>query len=245
MFEDDDMQQHRDPATAGRPEGLPEKFWDPVNGQIRIDALTKSYLELERQYSSAARVPGANASPDDIAAFRRAVGVPEDPDKYDIALKTDRLTPDADVNRILHEAGFSQAQAQLVYDLASDRMIPMIEQMAAETEARRHAYRLAEHFGGEQRWQEAARQITSWGRSHMPAEVVEALAGSYEGVVALERMMRSDEPVLGRGGSQGDDMLSAVELKSMMNDKRYWKQKDPAWIARVEAGFKRLYPGQQ
>lgn len=34
-------------ATTARPEGVPEKFWDAEKGEVRVDALLKSYTELE------------------------------------------------------------------------------------------------------------------------------------------------------------------------------------------------------
>lgn len=46
------------PAVPGdrnsRPAGLPAKFWDERTGQVRLDALVKSYLELERKLSALA-----------------------------------------------------------------------------------------------------------------------------------------------------------------------------------------------
>jgi len=34
------------------------------------------------------------------------------------------------------------------------------------------------------------------------------------------------------------------ELKSMMRDPKYWKEKDPAFVAKVTEGFKKMYGGQ-
>ena len=36
------------PQVAERPADVPEKFWDAAKGQVRTDALLKSYLELEK-----------------------------------------------------------------------------------------------------------------------------------------------------------------------------------------------------
>jgi hypothetical protein len=33
------------------------------------------------------------------------------------------------------------------------------------------------------------------------------------------------------------EVLSLDELRSMQNDPKYWKEKDPAFIAKVRAGF--------
>ena len=41
-------------ATAERPAEVPEKFWDAAKGAVRVDALLKSYRELERRLSQRA-----------------------------------------------------------------------------------------------------------------------------------------------------------------------------------------------
>jgi Phage T7 capsid assembly protein len=134
------------PALSGermsRPAGLPDKFWDERTGQVRVDALIKSYLELERKLS-------ASGNRD----------VPSGPEHYNINVTSDLLGVDAEVNRRLHGAGFSQQQAQLVYDLACDRLMPMIAELASVFEAESQIQRLTQHFGGEERWREIARQI--------------------------------------------------------------------------------------
>src|SRR5512132_1412352 len=119
---------------AARPAGRPDKFWDEKNGQVRLDALVKSYLELERKLGSAGR------------------DIPPGPDHYKVEVKSELLSPDPDVNRRLHAAGFSQEQAQLVYDLACDRLMPMIAELASMFEADSQIERLTQHFGGEERW---------------------------------------------------------------------------------------------
>ena len=35
------------PPTHQKPEGIPEKFWDPKTGQVNYEAMAKSYTELE------------------------------------------------------------------------------------------------------------------------------------------------------------------------------------------------------
>src|SRR5690348_4449479 len=44
--------EHREPGAPElkpAPEGIPEKFWDPVEGKLRADDLVKSYSELEKR----------------------------------------------------------------------------------------------------------------------------------------------------------------------------------------------------
>jgi hypothetical protein len=66
------------------------------------------------------------------------------------------------------------------------------------------------------------------------------VASSYEGVLALHQMMRASEPELLAGGEPAP-ALSEAALVDMVRDPRYWRQRDPEFIARVTAGFKRLY----
>lgn len=212
-----------EPALPGRPPLLPDKFWDDRAGRVRLDALIKSYLDLERKLGS-----GAAAAP-----------VPE---HYEIQIRDDLFTPDPEVDRRLRDAGFTSQQAQLVYDLACDHLLPMIGELAALFDADTQLERLHRHFGGKDRWREVARQIDAWGRTHLPRRVFDALATTYEGVITLYRMMSDgDEPGLLREGGAVAASPTEAELKSMMRDPRYWRDQDPTFVARVREGFRRLY----
>jgi hypothetical protein len=209
-------------GKTGRPANVPEKFWDPAKGEIRTDALLRAYADLERRSSSVSRAP-------------------EGPDKYRIANRHPKLSSSEAVNKRLHQAGFTQDQAQLVYDLAHDVLMPMLEQLAGEENSSEHLSRLSEHFGGETRWRQIAPQLASWGKKNLPPEAYDALASSVDGVKMLHRLMASDEPNLGRAPAARDEGASEDQLKKMLQDPRYWKTKDPAFIAKVSGGFRRLY----
>jgi hypothetical protein len=227
---DDDPRRESDPSAATRagankrPEGLPDKFWDEERNEVRLDALIKSYVELEKKLGSAA-----------------ARQMPSRPEEYTIKLKNDFITPDPDVNRLLHAAGFSQEQVQLVYDLACDRLMPLVGEIAALFEAQAQVERLQEEFGGEKRWREVARQLDAWGRKHLPERIYEALSTTYEGVIAMHRMMTGSEPGLRGSTSIGGEVLSDASLKQLMRDPRYWRDQDPLIVERVREGFRRLY----
>ncbi|WP_142849976.1 hypothetical protein [Telmatospirillum sp. J64-1] len=167
------------------------------------------------------------------------------PEPQAAAPRAEWLEPDPEVERRLQEAGFSPEQAQLVYDLAEEYLGPVVGEMRARAEGEQHRQRLVEHFGGEAKWNETVRQIRSWARANLPDPVVDALAVSYDGVMTLHKLMQAGgEPSLGRTGAPREEALSEAELKQAMKDPRYWRDRDPAVIARIEAGFKRLYPGK-
>lgn len=208
-----------------RPEGVPEKFWDEANGQLRTEAMIKSYIELEKKL-------GSNGSPN----------IPESPESYKINIQNDVISIDPDLNKKLYEAGFTQDQAQLVYDLASDKLMPLVSEIAAVFEAEGQVARLVDHFGTEDRWREASRQISAWGKSHLPERVFDALSTTYEGVLAMHKMMAGDEPELAQQGFAAEPAATEADLKQLMRDPRYWRQQDPTIVRRVRDGFRRLYP---
>lgn len=224
-------------------DAIPEKFRDPQTGELRVDLLLKSYRALEQKLAGIVAVPGEDADDEARNRFLRALGVPERPEDYPITLKDPALWPDPEVNRRLHEAGFTPAQAQLVYDLACDHVAPQLHALAGEFRYRGERERLVQRYGSEARWRETARALEAWGRRNLPPQVFEALASSYEGIVALEAMMQGDDPSLPKGGAGGDEMLSEEQLVSLMRDPRYWKKRDPEILAKVTEGFRRLYPG--
>lgn len=208
---------------------IPTKFKDPKTGALKTDMLIKSYKELERKLST--RPDAQNIAPN----------TPED---YCIDCSHGLFDNDADVNQKLHAKGFSNDQAQAVYDLAAEKMVPAINALASDVQAERELEKLINHFGGADNWQQVAKQLLSFGAQNMPADVLDNLSSSYEGVVALYNMMKSKEPGLrtngGTGGS-GDAMNGADDLQTMMRDPKYWREKDPAFIAKVTEGFKKVY----
>ena len=203
------------------PSVIPDKFKDQQSGMVKLGALVKSYGELEQKMSSRPKTP---ASPQD----------------YCIDCEHGLFEPDAHVNAKLHERGFTQEQAQAVYDLAAEKMVPMIRDIIADVSAEREIEKLIEHFGGADQWKEVSRQLLSFGTKSLPADVLDTLSSSFEGVLALHRMMESGEPHLKRASSKAGQ-ANANDLQSMMRDPRYWKDKDPAFIEKVTQGFEKLY----
>jgi hypothetical protein len=228
--------------TLDRPTDVPEKFWDADAGSIRTDVLLRSYLELERRLGRSVPKP---ESEDDVEAINRLLGIlgrPPAPDGYEIAAPHPLVSPDPALNEMLHGAGFTQRQAQLVYDLAAERLLPVIDEATAELAASRQIDRLERHFGGPEAWRTTAAQIKAYAEANLPQELHMALAGSYEGVIALHEMMRKAEPeIVGQAGS-GQLAVTEDSLRELIRDPRYWRDRDPEIVQRVTAGYRNLYP---
>lgn len=233
-----DVTPHEAPQQPAQPD-IPEKFRDPATGALRVEALLKSYLELERALSRRAAMPGDDAPEEERLRWRRMMGVPETPADYGIKPPHDLCGPDEEVNRRLHEAGFTCRQAQLVYDLAAERLMPLIAEAAAEFEAGKQREKLHAEFGGEERFRRLAPQISAWGRANLSEAVFDALTTTAEGVMAMYRMMGAKEPPLSRDAA-AEAAPDEAELRRMMRDPRYWRTREPDFVKRVTEGFRRL-----
>ncbi len=205
-------------------EEIPDKFKHPETGEIQMDALLRSYKALEQKMS-------------------QNPAVPKSPEEYCVDCSHGLFTPDAEINRRLHAHGMTQPQVQEVYNLAAEKLVPMVAQLAQDFQADRELERLVNHFGGTESWREMSRQLLAFGQKNMPADVLDSLASSFEGVLALHRMMKSDEPLL-KKRADNPSAVDEGELRSLMRSPQYWRERDPSVIEKVTQGFQKLYGKQ-
>lgn len=238
---EDNMQEVKSEDSAAMM--VPEKFRDPETGEVRLEALINSYKELERKLSSQPPAMPDLETEDGRMQILRALGVPETADQYEVDVSHGLFEIDPDMNTRLHQKGFTAEQVQEVYALAAEKLVPAILEMSQEFEADREVERLVAAFGGPEKWQEISRQLLAYGRKNLPDTVLENLSSSFEGVMALYHMMKGQEP----GLALRDDGASKVgasgegDLRQMMRDPRYWREKDPSFVARVTEGFQKMY----
>ncbi|WP_135079862.1 hypothetical protein [Terasakiella sp. SH-1] len=213
-------------ADCNCPSYLPKKFWDEQKGQARLEAMSRSYRDMERKVG---------------AGLHRQV--PEHHSQYCVECKSDLFQNDAMVNERLHRAGFSNEQVQLVYDLAHEALEPLVVEIMAELHAQQQVDRLCEKFGGEERWLETARQLRTWGAQKFGPDALEAMGCSYDGVMTLYDMMNKGEgePSMARV-HDAHGLRSEDDVRKLMRDPRYWRDRDPMIVEQVRNGFRRLYP---
>lgn len=200
---------------------IPKKFKNAETGEINVGAMAQSYKALESRLS---QIPSAPKSHED----------------YCIDCKHGLFEADGDMNKRLHEKGFTNDQVQFVYDLAAEKMVPMVVELANDFKAEREIEKLIEHFGGAEKWQEVSRQLLAFGQKNLPADALDSLSSSFEGVIALYNMMSGNEPMIGNNGG-ATDKSGEMDLQSMMRDPKYWRDKDPSFVAKVTEGFQRMY----
>ena len=202
---------------------IPEKFKDQTTGEVRMDEFAKSYRELEKRLS---QNPSA----------------PKTPDDYCIDCNHGLFESDPDVNARMHAKGFTQEQAQEVYNLAAEKMMPAIAQVTADIEADREVEKLINHFGGAEQWKTVSQQLFAFAQKNLPTDVLENLSSSFDGVLAMHRMMESEEPSLSNDANTIAPTSDAeTDLQSMMRDPKYWRDRDPAFVRKVTEGFKGVY----
>lgn len=231
MQEDNLLTSEPDTSTtiikpADKKTGVPDKFWDKDKQEIRVDSLLKSYLELEKKLSSLqAQTPAIPATPRD----------------YAVKLEHELFDIDDEINDRLHQAGFTDKQVQLVYDLAAEKMVPLIIELARDFEADREVEKLVKTFGGMDKWRAVSKQLLAYGQRHLPADVVAGLSGSYEGVMALYRLMQGGATPNMQDSVKTDMAMDEKGLKKMMQDPKYWRDKDSDMVQKVTAGFKQIF----
>jgi hypothetical protein len=70
---------------------------------------------------------------------------------------------------------------------------------------------------------------------------IERMCESHEGIIALEAIMEAMKDGSFAGNTQAVAGISEKELREMMNDPRYWKDRDPHFIKQVTDGFQQIY----
>jgi hypothetical protein len=73
------------PAVAEKPEWVPEKYWR--NDKIDVESMAKGFNGLEQLLGKKANAivpPNEKSTPEEISAYRKAIGVPESPEAYNL-----------------------------------------------------------------------------------------------------------------------------------------------------------------
>ena len=200
---------------------IPEKFKNSDTGEVNIPAMAKSYKELEKKMSQQPALPNSA-------------------DEYCVDCEHGLFEEDAELNQKFFEKGFSKDQVQFIYDLAAEKIVPLAIELAGDFQADREIEKLINHFGGSEKWKEISRQLLMYGEKNLPADVLDNLSSSYEGVIALHNMMKGKEPAVS-GAENGISDSAEREVQTMMRDPKYWREKDPSFVAEVTERFQNIY----
>lgn len=216
-------------------EKIPEKFKNQ-DGTLNADALIKSYVALEKKIGTMISVPSDDADDDTRNRFRRAIGVPDAPDNYP---KND-LFDDENLRAKFFEIGLTSSQVSQIYNIAQEFLSPVISDLFATQSQAAAISELKNFFGGDEKMNDAIKQINAFGEQFLPRDAFDALCTTPQGIQGIYRMMQSMEPHVQTADSD-DINLSDNDLRRMMRDPKYWRDHDSEYVRKIENGFKKLY----
>jgi hypothetical protein len=231
-----------------------QKFASPAD-------LAKSYFELESRLGKSVVLPGKNASEEEIAAFRKRLGVPDSADGYTLPLPEEVVSDEGAMARLnafrekMHKAGATPASVQAAYETYQEMVSAASEERTAAMEAARekaeadlrkewrgqefdrnvsYAQRALQSFDGDKTFQ-------SWVES---AEVDGIKVGNHPQFLKLfakiGRTMSEDSVHL---APSEDEVLSLNEQVSKLRDdkREAMKRGDRATAQRLDEQERQLY----
>jgi hypothetical protein len=204
-------------AAAARPEYIPEKFWNAEAGAPRLEEFAKSYGELERS-----RLERAKKAPDEYHLPATFKG-------FEDQIPGEAVTA---FKELAKAEGYSQRGFEL-----------LMQGVYGDPAAGRAALQ-AEY--GDKLDETLAAVGTFANTLGDHAEAVKVMTSFPAGVKMLNalRLAASEQPLPGQPG-EASGRKTEAELRSMMADAKYWRDKDPAHIAAVTEGFRQLYGDAQ
>jgi hypothetical protein len=216
-------------------EKIPEKFLND-DGTLNSDSLLKSYSELQKKIGSMVSVPGEDADKDAREKFNRAIGVPTDSNEY----PNNSLFDDESVRSKFHDIGLTVTQVEKIYEIANEFLSPVLSEIFQAQQESTAMIELKNFFGDEYKMKDALSEINTFGEKFLPAEAFEALCATPQGIQSIYKMMQSMEPSVKTQTNVSDNFTDS-DLRRMMSDPKYWRDKDPEYIRKIETGFKKLY----
>ncbi|HEY9791441.1 MAG TPA: hypothetical protein V6D22_13640 [Candidatus Obscuribacterales bacterium] len=218
---------------------------DFAKAENPFDALFKGYKgaqELIGRKSNAVEIPGENATPEQVQAYRKAVGVPETPDGYKFSERDLSKEPEAVqkvwkasgndalykvVAQAAHEAGIPPAQLAKLVETVEGHNLNQIKTMvaAAQQSAEQQNVKIKEDFAkfyGGQDKADAARRIgeETLKKVGMPKEIAQMGADAALIWLAntLHQKVYSNDKLSTNGG--GAPQMTKQELHNKIMQER-------------------------
>jgi hypothetical protein len=244
------------------PSWLPQKFWDAETKAPKVQDLAQSYGEMQRLIGSRVGDLGAEArrklaeslpealqatwaeefkaklkdDPEFLTPLReawQAENAPQVPEAYEAPEIVDTEHP-------AFAKAVEWAKARGLSQEAFDEMLSM-------------GTELLQPYEGEITFEAVKEKIPDVEqRAPLVANRVRTLLGPQadallracttpDAFLALEKLTKGEQPIPAGGGAPSDPLPTDLDLRSMMRDPKYWRERDPAFVAKVDQGWKRLY----
>jgi hypothetical protein len=225
-----ESEQPQESTQSERPDWLPEKFERP-------EELANSYKELERSFYKR-RDEFRNEIMEEINK-EAANHAPTSPADYEINVEA----PEGLEYQINEEDPMLDWFKQTAhnYGLSQDEFNGLMSEYVQMDAMRGPDWNVeSEHLG--EYAEKRLERVDGWAHKNLSEEAYNVFANvpASAGMVQLfeELMELNGQPQFNMvSESEFQEQISIDDLRTMQNDPRYWKEKDPAFIARVRAGF--------
>ena len=214
---------------------IPEKFLNQ-DGTLNTDSLLKSYNELEKKIGTMVSVPNEESDNTTREKFNRAIGVPDDASKY----PCDDMFDNESVRNKFREIGLTCNQVEQIYKIANEYLTPVLSDLFSMEKETNAMLELKNFFGGTEKMNDALHAINTFGEKFLPHDAFDALCSTPQGIQGIYKMMQSMEPNVETQKNENENITDS-DLRRMMRDPKYWRDKDPEYVRKIENGFKKLY----
>lgn len=249
-------------AAIGEPglRRVAEKFTSPAE-------VVKSYAALQSRLGRSVVKPGPDAAPEEVAAYRRQLGVPERPEQYEVrlpetlpaALRDDPAGAALQQGflKAMHEAGASNAVVQKALDWyygTAGESLAQQEKGAAERRAEAEAS-LRREWGGDhaRNLAFAQRAVRSFGDEafvdFLESQEAEGVKlGDHPAFLrafaAIGRAMGEDQPLTGEGERGGGSVQARIDALHALQQSDPGRYASRAVQSELQSLYGRLYGGQ-
>src|SRR6056300_1987121 len=231
-------------TVSDKPEFVQDKFWDADRKEVNLENLASSYNALEKKLGSRTEDLSKQVR-QDLEQERLGkipeeynLNVPELPENVDVSVSEDMEIVQwwKDTAK---QNGLSQEQFDEGVKVFIDNAMATLPDVNAEMEK----------LGDNSKERVEAAEL--WSKKNLSPEdynTFSSVASTAEGVKAIEEIMKmtKDSP-MPTTPTQVSVTPDLVDLKSMMNDPRYYdsNRRDPAYVKRVEELFEKAYQNKQ
>tara|TARA_Y100001938_G_scaffold93430_1_gene128066 strand:- start:223 stop:972 length:750 start_codon:yes stop_codon:yes gene_type:complete len=227
-------------VSVDRPEYVPEKFWDTDRNEIKVEELSASYNSLEKKLGMRTDELSKQIRTDIEQEAKTAV-----PEKYEIVMPEIPKEINVEVNEeqellkewsnICRENHLSQDVFNRGVNAFVNNEIAGLPDMKAEMEV------LGDNAKSRL---EAAELWTKKYLSNEAYDTMSKLASTADGVKAIEEIMNiTKSKPLPNANTVVDAELDETDLRSMMNDPRYYdpSKRDEAYYNKVTKLYEKKY----
>ena len=229
-----------DVADTGRPEYVQEKFWDSNANKVNLENLSSSYNSLEQKLGARTedltkqiREDISNEISSNVPE-EYTLNLPELPENSNV-----KVSKDMEIVKWWDKTAKASGLSQEQYDDGVQAFVN--NSLSNFPDPQAEMLKLGDT--GKQRI-EAANLWTKKNLTPDSYSTIANLAQNAEGVKAIEELMalNKDTPMPG-SPTQIDLGASADDLKSMLNDPRYWdsSRRDPAYVRRVTELYEKAH----